>query len=227
MVMREMIKALMFSTLLVIGTFAVVNATFGTDLPDDTVRSITVDDGTSQCSAVVVAPGVAWTARHCGVATGFKVDSLMATEVRVVLGPNDLVEVTVPGLVCPCATPANVRPAVGEKVRVVGFGNPEAGQTRTGFQTRVILVGKVSDTPEYEGKEFGVAHDLILYSPAVLRNGDSGGGTFVQRNGEWLLVGINTIGVPDPKTYNPMAGAFGVPQAEIASGSEPVAPLMR
>ena len=217
---RDLLKAMMFSALVTIGAITASYAIADVGPP---VVAVTDSDGNRNCSAVVVAPGTAYTARHC-TSAGMKVQQngklLDVPPATVSTSVVDAAVLHVPGLTCPCATPSDRLPAVGVEVTVVGFSD---GGERQVKQAKVIHVGSPNDLPEYKDKRnFGLDYAHILYFPAVLATGDSGGGTFVKRADGWHLVAINTIGVPDPKTFNPMAAMYGVPQTEIASGSVPV-----
>ena len=202
---------------------AIVNAA-EQDTPAAAVVAVTDSDGNRKCSAVVVAPETAYTARHCAT-IGMKIETpneaYDVPTAMVYVSGIDAAVLHVPGLPCPCATPSAVVPSINDEVTVVGFSE---GGSKTVKTARVLLVGDVNDLPEYKIKRnYEIRYTLIAYAPAVLKGGDSGGGTFVFRDGAWALVGINTYGIPDPKTFNPVASMFGVEQDEIGSASVPVA----
>ena len=180
-----------------------------------TVRAITVPEGmtgaASICSAVVIAPGYAMTARHC-TKIGMHVDGLPATYAIVAAGVDaDIGLVHAPGLACPCAA-LGARPAVGESLTIVGF--PSGGERRSVGPAKVRLIGSLSDVlPDmtYPGV-------FIISDTAVLMYGDSGGGAFANRESRWELIGINSVGLPARAPTHP----WDTDIPEIGSGFVPV-----
>jgi secreted trypsin-like serine protease len=93
-------------------------------------------------------------------------------------------------------------PRVGEELRLVGYGTDASGQAdpsrkREGsnlvdrYLPSIDAAGKVTTAGAYW---FDYDTDrTALPMEATLGGGDSGGPAFVQRNGVWQLVGINTF----------------------------------
>lgn len=156
----------------------------------------------TMCSAVVVAPGRALTAQHCimdGEAT--HVDGLPITGAKYADG-QDLALIEAPGLACPCAVVDKRLPPKDATARVIGFPRGVKEQ----LDVRVYGTGDMSIAFGPNWPDSGTRH---LFTSPGIRPGYSGGGTFVQRNGKWKLVAINSI----------MLTMFGFP---IAGGSEPL-----
>jgi trypsin-like peptidase len=181
------------------------------DVPFDTVRAISDVDGNKFCSAVVVAPGAAMTARHC-LKRGMRVDGIPAAYVTVAAPENrDIGVAYVPGLACPCAA-LGKRPAIGDQVVAVGF--PEGGERRVTASAAVKLIDSPLKLAPWimSGAEAWIGSVYILTDAPITKNGDSGGGLFAVQDGTWKLIGINGIGVP----------AAPDSRAEQSSGAMPV-----
>jgi S1-C subfamily serine protease len=189
----------------------------GVVLPTETVRIIRVGES-QMCSAVVIRPGVALTARHC-LSQGITVDG---KPVAFVVAPmdegKDIAVISAPGLECPCALVGR-RPAVGDKIVAVGFPGGAEGRQDVSAGT-VRAVGSVAEIAPWIAEHPLAAHTFILSDVPMLEGGESGGGLFAVQDGKWRLVGINVIGVPSAPMY-------GAP--ELASGFTPLdfAPAVR
>ena len=130
------------------------------------------------CSAVMVAPEWALTARHCMTPDTLSIiiDGVEYPALEGYGNPAlDLALLYIPQAPCPCAKPAAVRVTEGETIIIIGF--PYA-------------IGKVATDGEFQGR---VTIDGIEYgmSTAPARPGNSGGGVF---NGKGELVGILSMG---------------------------------
>lgn len=179
--------------------------------PAATVRAVHYGE-TQGCSAVVIAPDYALTARHCLTGGGITVDGMT---VDYVAGPaietRDIALLHAPGLACPCAA-IGERPQTGDVMAVIGYPAEQPGVRKEIFG-QVHSVGTVlALAPFFAGTPY--ADVVMIFSDKpILEAGESGGGMFVVQNDEWRLVGINVIGVPDRPAYN---------ATEIASGFTPV-----
>jgi len=138
-------------------------------------RLLTSATVANTCSAVVTAPGVALTAKHCTVLPDILVDGLAATVARQ--HPiEDVAELSVPGLGCPCAPVGAIRPMLDETLLGVGYLYGSIPVTARGD-----YLGQVASP---EGEHYGFA--TINVGPGM-----SGGGVFrVFITGEIQLVGI-------------------------------------
>lgn len=140
-------------------------------------RLMTSDVSGAKCSAVVIAPGVALTAKHC-------VDSIpeMKVDGKAVVGSvshltQDISRLTVPGLDCPCVDVSTVAPQRDETVIVVGWLYGDMLITSRGEY------GGVFTNPD-DKQGYGIYMGLVGH-------GMSGGGVFrVFVTGEVRLVGI-------------------------------------
>lgn len=179
-------------------------ASTGSD-PAATVRKMH-SDGQFVCSAVVIAPGKALTAKHCiANGEGTHVDGKRIEMMR--FSPTqDLAALEVPGLECPCAVVDRAPPAVKSTVRIVGYPSGVLED----IERVVLAVGPASDV----FPELNVDDRPRIWTPPGIRMGFSGGGTFARRDGVWRLVGVNSVFV-GPRT------PFGI--AIMGGGSEPLA----
>lgn len=185
--------------------------------PFDAVRVVS-KDGDKFCSAVVIKPDVAITAAHC-LQNGMMVDGIAAQSVEMWLTTKDIAVLHVPGLECPCATPG-ARPAKGDQVLAVGFPADREGERVVSPVARVASVGPLREAlpvivnpadPQLD------AH-YIVTDANIINAGDSGGALFSMQDGEWRVVGINAIGIPDPSSCQPWAGC----SKYLSSGFVPV-----
>jgi S1-C subfamily serine protease len=131
------------------------------------------------CSAVVIAPNLALTAKHC-------VDMPNMTVVRAdggrlpvfsfeVSSTADLAIMHVPGLTCPCAAITSVRAERDEVAYAVGFPHGQLNVLTVGY-----IQGRITAP---DGNSYIVA--TLDVNPGV-----SGGGLFVVRGDTAYLVGI-------------------------------------
>jgi S1-C subfamily serine protease len=144
------------------------------------------------CSGVPIRDGLVLTAAHC-------VDDL-APEVGTVLVTGDarfdLALVLAPDAHCPCARIADSDAAMDEQVVVVGY--PRG-------LTQVVTVGTSQGVVE-ESKELPYGGPRLV-TTAQAAGGNSGGGAFVYRAGEYQLVGILVEGL-DHLTFSLPVGAI-------------------
>lgn len=171
----DLMRNALFSLLLVFAAFAAPRLIAADELPEIANARASVrmwTDGAGLCSAVVAAPGRAYTAAHCedlavnGLIDGKRVVSFER------IGQTDGAKLIVPGLACPCAPLASAQPAPGDTVAGVGY---PGGYFRT-------LV-------------YGVVQEPILIAEArgftavsfPCMGGCSGGGVF---NRDGRLVGV-------------------------------------
>jgi S1-C subfamily serine protease len=184
-------------------------------LPHQAARKVTTG-GEAYCSAVVISPGVALTAGHC-LRRPMEVDGIKVTTVVAHANTTDVAVLRVPGLKCPCVA-LGVRPAKGDQVLAVGFPGDRDGERVISPVARVKFVGAL------RGSEFGFLGDMpdmddpyIVTDAAIVTNGDSGGALLAMQGGEWKVVGITAIGIPEGPCL-PFVGCG----KEIASGFVPV-----
>jgi len=136
------------------------------------------------CSAVVIAPEMALTAKHCRGLLQYQVlldDGTKLPVTQTVEAPNDdVMFLKVPGLKCPCAQPALSPAQIDEPAFVVGF--PE-DIMKVVTEGRIQGRAKATDTLDDQLHWF-------LVVDASASPGSSGGGLFVIREGRPYLVGI-------------------------------------
>jgi len=127
------------------------------------------------CSAVVIAPEIALTAKHCTGLPDMLVDGLPAAVART-HPTEDIAQLSVPGLGCPCVQIGADRPALDETIVVVGY-----------------LYGdiKVTSRGEYLGPAISPDKEHYGLATAAVGPGMSGGGVYrVYVTGEVRLVGV-------------------------------------
>jgi hypothetical protein len=185
-------------------------------VPTAAVRPVSVG-GSNTCSAVVIAPKFALTARHC-LSRDLAVDGLPADYVTAAAPQNeDVALIHVPGLRCPCAS-IGARPVPGDTIVAVGFPVKAEGKQVVSPEAKVKHVGTVDALAPWLGQIPMLAGAVFIFSDRpIIDHGDSGGGVFVLQEREWKLVGINSIGVPVAPS-----SPFMPPVAESASGFVPV-----
>lgn len=139
------------------------------------------------CSAVVVAPGKAYTAQHCTDVPGMLVEQNGTyLPVAAVVLPNpalDFAIIEVPELACPCAEPVNAeyKNALPTGVPVAAIGYPH-GEMRVTLGTMLGYLRMLGPG----GDEY-----VLMLSTARADPGNSGGGLFaMDAAGRIWLVGI-------------------------------------
>ena len=171
-------KIAVFWGLVVAGVFAGVTSLSAANPYADaraTVRRM-VDISGGKCSAVVIAPGVALTAKHCTDAMPAQVDGLDVKS-HASHPTQDVSRLTVPGLKCPCAALGTVRPTPDEAIAALGYLYGDALITSRGEYLEQVLNTDDSQT-----------YGLFMGN---LGPGMSGGGVFrIFLTGEVKLVGI-------------------------------------
>lgn len=169
------------------------------------------------CSAVVIAPAKALTAKHCLTEGGIDKVGGQWVLYSQPSKNSDAAVLTVPGLSCPCATVALQAPVPDVTVVAFGYGGDGLRHLRGPGVVKGVgypdLVGL--SVYEQELRELGNWRRFIWFDP-VLVPGDSGGGTFALRGGRWVLVGINAV-----LTEQPDCPAFAC--GFYAAGSVPLA----
>ena len=153
-----------------------------------------------RCSAVVIAPGVLVSAGHCLVMG--EVDAVRTphgtfpiTGGKINWPADDTFVIYAPGVTCPCAKTTDSAPIVGEAVRVVGYPGEWHRVISEGKVLSLALLGEfwaMFGVPEDEP----MFHFVLIFHDAFSAPGMSGGGTFVERDGEWVLIGNNSVGAP-------------------------------
>lgn len=129
-----------------------------------------IENGTGQlCSAVTVRPGIALTADHCATVIG---EALARGDDR-----KDIALIKHVGAKCPCPRIADREAELDETVYVVGYPRGIA---------QVLTIGASQGVHENSRMPYG----RRLVTTALVGPGNSGGGVFVFRNGEFQLVGI-------------------------------------
>jgi S1-C subfamily serine protease len=187
--------------------------------PYQAVRMITDSNGDQRCSAVVIKPGMAYTARHCIDDDGMRVDGHHVEEVITYRATTpDVAIIFAPGLECPCAD-VGVSPSVGDQTLAVGFAGSLKGDYRISAVGIVKHVGVLRDfAPWLDGEDGDFATAQYIVTNPIIEPGDSGGALFAMQGGQWRLVGIVSIGMFDPATCVPFFGCA----VNLASGFVPV-----
>ena len=145
------------------------------------VRPLHQENGQIFCSAVVLQPGLALTADHCVRETPGAIQSNGPTGVPLARGNDNLdfalLNFTVGDAPCPCVRLADREADVDEVVYVVGY--PRG-------MTQVVTLGHSQGVVDNPSMPYG----RRLVVTAQVAGGNSGGGVFVHRDGEFQLVGL-------------------------------------
>lgn len=139
-----------------------------------TVRLLDIP-GVGNGSGVVIAPGIVLTANHVAVQipNGLLIEpGRIAATLRQHDEDVDLATITAE-VACPCAKLAEYPAGQDEPVIVIGFPMNES------VHVQILTRGAAQGV---------VGSQLALTAPVA--GGNSGGGVFVWRDGEWQLVGI-------------------------------------
>lgn len=178
------------------------------DYPREQVRQLVSESGTA--SAVTMRPGLVLTARHVIpmkdlflAKPGAKGEGAIVSEqpdVDLALLRYPLAESP-----CPCATLAEYEAEIDEPVFVVGYPLGIAAMVTLGHAQGVMDV-KLRD-------DWGNLHEIgkRLVLTVGVQPGNSGGGVFVYRGGQYQLVGIMSAMMNRPGT--PIS--FAVPLSDI------------
>jgi S1-C subfamily serine protease len=157
------------------------------EYPRDQVRKLTYGPGVA--SGVVVRPGLVLTAKHVAinknivlVKGGRNGEGAILSEIEHV----DLALLRFPlsESPCPCVRLADYEAELDEPVYVVGYPLGLAPMVTIGHSQGVMSVSVTDD--------FGTVHNAgkRLVLTVGIQPGNSGGGVFVYRQGEYQLVGI-------------------------------------
>jgi S1-C subfamily serine protease len=157
------------------------------DFPRGQVRKLMTENGSG--SGVVIRPGLVLTARHVAIAKGLLITKEGAKGEGVILSEQEKVDLALIRYPlgespCPCVALADSEAGIDEPVYVIGYPLGIAAMVTLGHSQGVIDVS-VKDM-------WGNAHSLgrRLVLTAGVHPGNSGGGVFVYRNGQYQLVGI-------------------------------------
>jgi S1-C subfamily serine protease len=191
--MKNLLLAVLAAVLL---SACAINPQADTDAP---VRAYVRALGVVNCSGVVVSPGLVLTASHCVPAPTLTLRP-GGNEPQVVANGDDsldyaLLRFPAAEAPCPCATLATREAERGEPVQIVGFPLGLGGQVLTLGESQGI----------FEGPRMPYGRRLV--TTAQVAGGNSGGGVFAYRDGEYQLVGLLVEG----------AGhlSFAVPLADL------------
>jgi S1-C subfamily serine protease len=157
------------------------------DFPRDQVRKLTVGDGNG--SGVVVRPGLILTARHVAVYKGLVLTKGGAPGEGVTVSEQEKVDLALiryplAESACPCVKLADYEAELDEPVYVIGYPLGIAAMVTMGHAQGVMDVTTKDDW----GNVYKLGKRLVL--TAGVQPGNSGGGVFVYRQGEYQLVGI-------------------------------------
>jgi S1-C subfamily serine protease len=195
------------------------------DQPQSTVHVYFGDEGI--CSTVAIAPGLMLTAAHCldGLSPGHVAtkDGIVHRVTNAVRSQvSDLALIYVEDAYCPCATVASKetmnRLKAGEKVVVVGFPHGVYDPAVNGEVVGLVVGSEELEKylgPKSKDEAWPIYYPKSTYLQitAQLVGGHSGGGTFVERDGRWLLIGINSWAWPNMAQFfaGAPAGGYVVP----------------
>jgi S1-C subfamily serine protease len=177
--------------------------------PRDQVRVVMVSTG-GNGSGVVIRPGLILTAKHVAVVPGLVLVKDGTKGTGVVMAEQEevdlaLIRYPLAEASCPCVRLADSEAAIDEPVFVIGYPLGIA---------QMVTMGHAQSIQEvYITDDWGQTHKLgkRLVLTAGVMPGNSGGGVFVFRDGEYQLVGIMVQMMPMPG--GPIS--FAVPLAEI------------
>jgi S1-C subfamily serine protease len=183
----------------------------------EAVRPVTTaGDDKVWCSAVVIRPEVALTARHC-IQSDMAVDGNVVAWVETASQETtDIAILHVPGLACPCVAPGK-RPNAGDRVIAVGYPSANEGRRTVSEPAAVQHVGPLSAVAPWLAEQYSRAVFIVTEKP-IISPGYSGGALLDFQDGSWVVVGVNAIGIPDPSSCVPFMGC----SVEVSSGFVPV-----
>lgn len=139
--------------------------------------------GETRCSGVVISPGVVLTASHCLSPAEMLTLKPGGTKPVVIASGDDrldyaLLRFPAAEAPCPCAPIAEREAAPDESVVIVGYPR--------GILTQVVTLGESQGVQDNPRMQYG----RRLVTTAPVAGGNSGGGVFVYRDGEYQLVGV-------------------------------------
>lgn len=185
---REMLKALMFSALVIIG--AVFASQAFADVVDDTTVYLM-----SGCSGVVIAPDKVLTAAHCAdedVVQDQRMNNLRV-ELATTIPGVDAAVLVVPGIQCPCATTTQPDTTPGTRTRTGGFpGGKWADVTFEVKETVPAATWFADESGDY------------VVTLGALRGGASGSGAWQQVGDQWMLVGVYVASGMEGSAFVPL-----------------------
>jgi hypothetical protein len=189
-------------------------------VPAGTVRVIATSETDKVCSAVVIAPDYALTARHC-LSAGMSVDGIVVdTFTASTANTRDIALLRAPGLRCPCAELGG-RPAAGTRVVAVGFPGKLKGERRISEPASVNYIGSGTVLASWLVMPRVVESVFIFTDKPIIDHGDSGGGLFAEQGGRWVLIGINAIGLPAGPKDREKEQASGFTPVDLAASFLP------
>ncbi len=156
-----------------------------------------LSNGRAMCSAVVIAPDKLVSAAHClvygeadAVETPHGVYPIQSGKMN--WPASDFMVLTAPGVNCPCAetTPFVVIP--GETAVAVGFPGVDDGAQRVSIG-KIIGVDRVDSHWRNLDPDELMGQWRALFHTARTLPGMSGGGVFIESNGRWLLIAVNSL----------------------------------
>ena len=151
--------------------------------PAQAVVAVETAGGERYCSAVVIAPGAALTAKHCDAERAYLVrgDERVAVTAWRPDPARDIARLEAPGLTCPCV-PTGGMDLAESGTPVFALGYPRGGLL--GIVYGVALGRLMVD------RDAGADPGLYLAFTGKIEPGMSGGGLFVVRDSVAVLVGV-------------------------------------
>jgi hypothetical protein len=152
------------------------------------------------CSAVVIRPGYAISAKHCGDTKLMVVGGIPVAKAKT-FGESDLLLLYAPSLKCPCARLADTGPVSGERAASIGY--PYA------LSAPLLAVGYVQGLPQDPETSMTLWMHTAYSGPGM-----SGGGLFAIRDQQIVLLGITRAGKEGVLTM--VTDATGLTQDDLS-----------
>lgn len=176
------------------------------------IVAVRVDDGKKKgyCSGVMVAPDLLLTAAHCDLSRAPALKMTVNGQEAVLVRKDESRDIALLRVAagCPCLA-VIATPELDERVYVVGFP---------------LDLGQVMTEGRYEGQapdSDSNGTGMIIYT-AGSTYGNSGGGVFVRRDGEWKLIGI----VSRSKSVGSGFVSVPVPHLNLAAGKASIMQIL-